>query len=111
MVVSKAINQIKQVWIALSFKITSTKLTQSRNAFYSYLQAASLVPAKSKSPSKSPAKTPTKSPSKISTDALVESFIAKPIQAVKFLLEVFTAGEVSAYLDLSKIAQMISKLG
>ena len=35
--VRKPANQIRQVWIALSFRVLSTKLTQARNAFYSYL--------------------------------------------------------------------------
>jgi len=30
-------NQVKQVWIALTFRTTSTKLTQARNVFFSYL--------------------------------------------------------------------------
>ena len=37
MQVAKQANQIKQVWIALTFRISSSKLTQAKNAFYSYL--------------------------------------------------------------------------
>lgn len=71
--VSSQGNQIRQVWIALTFKTSSTKLTQARNAFYSYIQAASLEqPAEKKT-------TPSKSPAKVHTDTLVQSFVAKPI--------------------------------
>lgn len=35
--VSSQGNQIRQVWIALTFKTATVKLTQARNAFYSYL--------------------------------------------------------------------------
>ena len=81
--VSKQSNQAKQIWIALTFRISSGKLTQARNAFFNYLQAASLVTSKKEK------KSPAKSPQKLSNDALVEAFVAKPIQAIKFMLELF----------------------
>ena len=68
--VTQQLNQIKQIWIALTFRIESHQLTQARNPYFGYLQAANL---------QTPKKGATKSPKKISVDALVESFVAKPI--------------------------------
>ena len=109
--VSQQLNQIKQVWIALCFQLQSksSKLTQASNAYHGYLQAASLKeksPSKSKGSSKS---TPNKSGGGLSLDSLVQAFVAKPIQAVKFLLEIVRA--TPAYIDYNKISTILLKLG
>ena len=86
----------------MTFSVNSTKLSQSTNPYYGYLQAAFLSPSK---------KDTKKSPRKISNDTLVEKLIAKPIQAVKFILEIFNGDKIANYLNVKKIAALINKLG
>ena len=85
----------------MTFNVNSSRLSQASNPYFSYLQAAFLSPGKKE----------TKSPRKISHETLVERLIAKPIQAVKFILEIFNGDKVASYLNLKRVANLLMRLG